>query len=195
MADSTRSRILAEAMRLFGEHGVNGTSVAAIEKAAGLRPGSGGLYRHFPSKDALLAAGVHERVESRSELLSTMTPDAAAPTAPVLMTVAYAALDRLDDERDVSRILVRDLSSSPELLEFMRDAEIRTNHQALVALLASLTSQDVDIEALAAVLIDAISHYWLLRDVFGGEHPLGIGDERYLRTLVAMTSALIGARK
>lgn len=192
MAEGTRGRILAEAMRLFGEQGFAGTSIAQIEAAAGLKPGSGGLYRHFPSKDALLSTGIRERVESRGELLSSMTPQPGSAPETVLLAVARAGLRRLDDERDVSRILVRDLSSSPELLEFMRDAEIRTNHHALAELLVALGTKTVDADALAAVLIDAISHYWLLADVFGGEHPLGIAEERYLSMLVTMTATLIG---
>lgn len=52
MADDarpTRQRIIAEAMRLFGGQGYATTTIAQIESATGLSPGSGGLYRHFPS--------------------------------------------------------------------------------------------------------------------------------------------------
>ncbi|MGH9208726.1 MAG: TetR/AcrR family transcriptional regulator, partial [Acidimicrobiales bacterium] len=40
----TRERLVTEAMRLFGEQGYKATSVAQIEAAAGLAPGSGALY-------------------------------------------------------------------------------------------------------------------------------------------------------
>ena len=52
----TRERLVTEAMRLFGEQGYQATSVAQIEAAAGLAPGSGALYHHFKSKEALLEA-------------------------------------------------------------------------------------------------------------------------------------------
>lgn len=183
-----RDRILAEAMRLFGENGFAATTIAQIEEAAGLTPGSGGLYRHFPSKQALLTTGIHERIELRVGLLASMTPEAATSPVAVLEGVARAGLRQLDDERDVNRVLVRDLSSSPELLAFMRDAEIHTNHRALVALLVGLGGEEFDAEALAAILIGAISHYWLLRDVFGGDHPLAISEERYLTTLATLAA-------
>lgn len=47
----TRARIEAEALRLFAEKGVAGTSVRDIAQAVGVSEGA--LYRHFASKDAL----------------------------------------------------------------------------------------------------------------------------------------------
>jgi AcrR family transcriptional regulator len=61
----TRERLVIEAMRLFGEQGYNATSVAQIEAAAGLAPGSGALYHHFKSKQALLEAGIDRQLDRR----------------------------------------------------------------------------------------------------------------------------------
>src|SRR6476659_5139838 len=55
---STRDRLLDEAMRLFGERGYDATSVAEIERSAGLTPGAGGLFHHFRTKEAVLVAGL-----------------------------------------------------------------------------------------------------------------------------------------
>jgi AcrR family transcriptional regulator len=52
-------------MRLFGEQGYQATSVAQIEAAAGLAPGSGALYHHFKSKEALLEAGIDRQLDRR----------------------------------------------------------------------------------------------------------------------------------
>ncbi|WP_425296346.1 helix-turn-helix domain-containing protein [Nocardia asiatica] len=49
--DSTRDRIVAEALRLFTEQGYASTSVAAIGEAAGLSPKSEALYTHLGSKE------------------------------------------------------------------------------------------------------------------------------------------------
>jgi AcrR family transcriptional regulator len=62
---STRERLVTEAMRLFGEQGYQATSVAQIEAAAGLAPGSGALYHHFKSKQALLEAGIDRQLDRR----------------------------------------------------------------------------------------------------------------------------------
>lgn len=61
----TRERLLTEAMRLFGENGYEATRVAQIEAAAGLAPGSGALYHHFKSKEALLDAGIDRQLDRR----------------------------------------------------------------------------------------------------------------------------------
>lgn len=62
---STKERLVTEAMRLFSEQGYRGTSITAIEKAAGLVPGCGALYNHFKTKDALLAAGIDRQLDRR----------------------------------------------------------------------------------------------------------------------------------
>ncbi len=62
---STRERLVTEAMRLFGAQGYQATSVAQIEAAAGLAPGSGALYHHFKSKEALLDAGIDRQLDRR----------------------------------------------------------------------------------------------------------------------------------
>ena len=64
----TRERLLAEAMRLFSDRGFEATSVSQIEAAAGLAAGSGALYRHFKSKDALLAAGIDRQLDRRAAM-------------------------------------------------------------------------------------------------------------------------------
>ncbi|WP_226347243.1 TetR/AcrR family transcriptional regulator [Agilicoccus flavus] len=61
-ADAVRNRagILEVAQRHFLAHGI-GTSLEAIAKEAGV--GAGTLYRHFPTREALLAALLQRRTE------------------------------------------------------------------------------------------------------------------------------------
>lgn len=77
-SDALRNRqhILDVARQHFTEHGVSG-SLDAIAKEAGVGPGT--LYRHFPSRDALLAALLTARDEEigiRRETISSSTSDA-----------------------------------------------------------------------------------------------------------------------
>jgi TetR/AcrR family transcriptional repressor of nem operon len=52
----TRARIVAVASRLFRARGIQATSVADVMAAAGLTVG--GFYRHFDSKEALVAEAI-----------------------------------------------------------------------------------------------------------------------------------------
>ncbi|HWS36955.1 MAG TPA: helix-turn-helix domain-containing protein [Actinoplanes sp.] len=55
-AAQNRERIVAVAARLFRERGIGGVSVADVMAEAGLT--HGGFYKHFASKDALVAEAV-----------------------------------------------------------------------------------------------------------------------------------------
>jgi AcrR family transcriptional regulator len=183
--------VLDAAMDLFGRQGYRATTIAQIEQAAGLAPGAGGLYRHFPSKRALLEAGLRRQFDAGQELAEVLDPAAMPRDNPVaaVVAVARAGLRRLEQERDLNRVLVRDLADFPDLLAEVRDRELRRVHRALVAWLrASPAAADADSEALAAVLMGAVSHFWMMRDIFGGEHPLGVDEERYLSALAALAA-------
>lgn len=58
-----------------------------------------------------------------------------------------------------------------------------------LAELAGPDRADEDWEALAVVLQSALSHYWLVKDLFGGEHPSSIDPDRYLRAIAEMVVA------
>jgi len=63
-ARRNRERILRTAMRLFSAQGID-TSLDEIAREAEV--GAGTLYRHFPSREALLAAALHEQQEELQE--------------------------------------------------------------------------------------------------------------------------------
>lgn len=52
-AQHNRARIVAAASRLFRAHGIDAVSIADIMTSLGLTVG--GFYKHFPSKEALIA--------------------------------------------------------------------------------------------------------------------------------------------
>lgn len=204
MAPSTRERIISAALRLFGERGFAATSVAQIEQEAGLSGGSGALYRHFRSKDALLTAAVAHRLTERgaewTRLLDPQHPiaetlAAAAPggsTADRLAVLCRIGLDRLEHDRDVTRILLRDNSIDPSVLEVFRREEYATVMSVVTRALAGLAApeqRDRDWGPTAAVVVGAISHFWLIRDIFGGDHPAAIDADSYLRATAELTAA------
>lgn len=193
-SSSTRARLIAESMTLFGRQGYAGTTVSEIEAAAGLSGGSGSLYRHFPSKEALLSAGIREQIAAGTELLNRIEEAGGAGDAPLrasLTAIAVAGLRRLEQEQDFNRILIKDLSLFPELLDIARTEEIARIHAVIAAWLrshASPGSESKDWAAMATIIIGSISHFWLLRDIFG-THPADVDEERYITALVDMVLA------
>jgi AcrR family transcriptional regulator len=174
-------------MELFGRRGYHATTIAQIESAAGLSAGAGGLYRHFKSKRALLEEGLRRQAEAGRPLLAYLKErDLKGGRRERFMAVARAGLRRLEEERDVNRLLLKDLASFPDLLERVRVQELARVHEAFTAWLAFEEPDHPDPAALATVLMSAVSHYWVLADVFGGVHPHGVDEERFLASLVRL---------
>src|SRR5215472_18036755 len=80
-ADARRNyqKLLTAAAGAFAEHGTDDVSLEEIAKRAGV--GIGTLYRHFPTRQALLEAVYRDQVEAlrarADELLATHPPEAA----------------------------------------------------------------------------------------------------------------------
>jgi AcrR family transcriptional regulator len=174
-------------MDLFGRQGYHATTIAQIEAAAGLSAGAGGLYRHFKSKRAVLEEGLERQASAGRQLVDYLS-EGPAPTnkRERFLAVARAGLARLQQERDVNRLLLRDLASFPDLLDLVRERELRRTHLAVTSFLRAELPAEPDPEALAAVIMAAVSHYWIMADVYGGRHPHEIDTERFLRALVRL---------
>jgi AcrR family transcriptional regulator len=193
---ATRARVLDVAGELFGRQGYQATTIAQLEKAAGLSPGSGGLYRHFPSKRALLEASLKRQVDSGPDLASFLSvPADPDDVRSQLLAVARAGLRRLRHERDLNRLLLRDLRDFPDLLAMVRDTELRRVHEGLARWLsASGGPGSLDPSTVATILMGAVSHYWILSDVFGGAHPFDTDEEAFLGVVADMAAATLTAR-
>jgi AcrR family transcriptional regulator len=90
-ADAQRNyvRLLSAAMAAFTEHGADDASLEEIARRAGV--GIGTLYRHFPTRQALLEAVYRDQVEAlrarASELIESDAPgEALAAWLRALMT-------------------------------------------------------------------------------------------------------------
>jgi AcrR family transcriptional regulator len=83
---STRPSLLAAAGDLFYARGVGATSLDDVAAASGLTKPT--LYRHFPSKDALVAAYLDERHEQLEQELQEWT-DASPPQQRPLAVVDW----------------------------------------------------------------------------------------------------------
>ena len=83
----SRTRIVDSAARLVRERGISGTGVADVMADAGLT--HGGFYRHFDSKEALLAIAFDEAVTEMLEPLIERGDDESAATAVAEFAAHY----------------------------------------------------------------------------------------------------------
>ena len=141
MRRSTRERIVSESLRLFAERGYAATSVAEIEAASGLSPGAGGLYRHFRSKEDVLAAAVREHITRTSKQISAALQREVEirdrPLVDRLRLVATIGMGKMREEADLIRVLFRDLDKFPNLIAEMREGIVNPLYDMIAKWLAA----------------------------------------------------------
>ncbi len=188
MSSTTRERILDEAMRLFSERGYSATSIAKIEAASGLTPGAGGLYHHFKSKEAILAAGIERqlsRLDALRDIRRVLTP-LGDLKAELTLTARYI-LAELDNESELLRILSSEARNRPQLLTTAADRLVSSTFTGFATWISERAERPVASEqatAIAAVGLGSLLSSRLLRDVLGITTP--VGDETLVDTWVQL---------
>jgi len=194
MATSTRERILDAAMELFGQHGFKATSIVQIEKAAGLAQGSGGIYHHFRTKQALLEAGIERhlgRLDALRDIQRILT--GLGDLRAELTVLARYALVELDNEADLLRIVLAEARTRPELVNTAVNQLIHATFTGFARWLeqrAQLTPERA--ETLAVVGLGALFSSRLLRLLLGTD-PIPVEDEAFIATWVDMVYGQLGS--
>jgi AcrR family transcriptional regulator len=191
MPTPTRERIIDEAMRLFSEQGYAGTSIVKIEAAAGLTPGAGGIYHHFKSKEALLAAGIERQLARLSALrdIRRVLGPLGDVKAELTLTARYI-LAELDSESELLRILASEARNRPQLLTAAVEQLVSTTFTGFAAWISERSERplsDQEAKAIAGVGLGSLLSSRLLRDVLGT--PALIDDETLVDTWVRMMTA------
>ncbi len=143
-----REKILRAAAKLFARRGYHAVSMADIGAAAGI-VGSG-VYRHFGSKAAILAALLDQVMD---RLLAEATRILAAPAdggGQLAALVADQVLFAVD-ERYLVRLYQREMHTLPEADRFRLRRLQRHYIEEWVHLLAELRPELTDGEARAVV--------------------------------------------
>lgn len=190
----TRERILAAARRLFAERGYKGTSVGEIEAAAGLSPRSGALYKHFPSKQAVLGAVISQHTDVVDQMRSQLELMPLGDLRAELTMTARWGLAELRREHELTRIVMKEGERFPEIAEAFREAIVMPGHRMAAEWLtryverAGGTIDDPD--AFASVTTDSLVGY-TLQEVLFGSAPAGVDEERFLAAWVDATEATV----
>ncbi|MFC5184505.1 TetR/AcrR family transcriptional regulator [Actinomadura harenae] len=188
----TRDRILDAAMRLFGEQGYRGTSVAQIERAAGLTPGAGGLYHHFRTKEALLRAGIERNLNRLDALrdIRRVLGGLGDLRAELTLSARYV-LAELDGEEELLRIMLTEARSRPEIVEDAVRQLVNTTFTEFTAWLRE--SAGVPEERAAAVASVGLGALFSSRVMSGllKVSPVGVDDETFVATWVEMMHRML----
>jgi AcrR family transcriptional regulator len=171
MSTSTSERIVEEAMRLFSVKGYKGASIAQIEKAAGLSPGAGGLYRHFESKEAVLAAGIRrhlDRLDALRDVRQAM--GTLLDLDAQLEATARYFLDELDSQTQLLQILASEIRQSPALLGSAVDQLIESTYASFAEWLQEAAGPSLDEDrarTISTIALGSLLSTRLLKNVLG----------------------------
>jgi AcrR family transcriptional regulator len=99
----TKAKIETEALRLFAEKGVAGTSVRDIAGAVGVAEAA--LYRHFPSKEAISRTLFIEGY-ARLAVEVVAVGDTSAPLATKISQIVEIFCNLFDDNRPLFSFLL-----------------------------------------------------------------------------------------
>jgi AcrR family transcriptional regulator len=180
---STRERIVTEAIRLFAERGYRGTTVGEIEAAAGLAPRSGGLYKHFRSKEEVLQAGIERHVSELEQMRPVLDMLPLGDLRAELRLIARWALNELSAEQPLMRVVQKDGDQFPELVAQVKERIIDPGHREAARLIGRMLTEvgaaPRDEEAIGSVALGALVAYKIEETMFGSA-GIEVSEERLI---------------
>lgn len=194
-AAPTRDRLVTAAMRLFGEQGYQATSITQIEAAAGLAPGSGALYHHFKSKEALLEAGIDRQLDRRRAMHDIRTMFAGLGDLRIELTMlGRYVLAVLDEETELLQIAARTPPDQSPRLNNVYAALIDGLYAEVADWIKGWAPKidDQDAKAIAAVGVDALLGKRSASTVFRVP-ATDVQEEHYIAEWTAMLAGRVQA--
>jgi AcrR family transcriptional regulator len=185
---TTKQRLIDEGMRLFAERGFRGISVGEIETAAGLTPRAGGMYKHFPSKRALLEAAVERHIGELRSIGSVIELLPLGDLRAELTLLLRWLFGELVHQREICLVLEKDGRRLPDLRDRffseVVDAGYRQGAEFAQRRLKALPGADhFDAEAIAAAAVGAVVNFKRTEWTFGYT-PLDLDEDRLVAGLV-----------
>jgi AcrR family transcriptional regulator len=194
MSDSGRDRLLAAALRLFAAQGYAATSVADIQRASGLAPGSGALYKHFASKRELLEAAVTHRIDSIVAAREQFDAGQPGSVEQAVRTAGQLIWSNLNQSEDLLKVMLREPEELGDLDEktwqVITDNAYQRFADELAASNRSGRTSIPDPEAAAAVAIASLSYAATLQ-ALSGRLPGNVDEDRYLEAWVDQTVSVL----
>jgi AcrR family transcriptional regulator len=171
-------------MRLFAEQGYASTTTAQIEQAIGLSPGSGGLFRHFESKQALLEAAVERALTRRSD-------HPPGPFTSPSQALAQSVLRLVDADPALWRLLLRDGASLPLDTDALYARLVQPAFEQAVAWARLEIEDSPDVRARIVVGISALMYLRVSEYVYG-RTPADMEEAQFIDVVERLFGGLSG---
>jgi AcrR family transcriptional regulator len=183
-AERRRDEIVGAALRVFAARGFDAASVEEVAREAGLSKGT--LYLYFESKQALL-----DEVVRRHSLLPDVERLAGdlreRPLEEVVPLFVRAAWRRLTENRDVIRVLFRELPSHLDhartLLERVMLPANRLVASFLDEKLGKARARELNTLVAGRSLVGMVVIFFLTQEILGGAELLPIPEEEIASTI------------
>jgi AcrR family transcriptional regulator len=168
-ADERRAQILREASDLFGSRGFKGTTTRDVAGRVGLTEAA--LYRYFPSKEAMYAAILDQRMAA-PEVLDPFQPLIdAGDDRGVFTQLALALLRSLGGDASMLRLLLYSALEGHELARPFHDGRMRRLRETLASYIARRQREGAfraDLEPLIAAraFLGTVVYHVIAREIF-----------------------------
>lgn len=181
----TRQRLLEQGLGLFAERGFRATSVGDIEAAAGLQPRRGALYKHFPSKHALLVAAVRTHLDNAATGATRIGDSSGdigtepARLRPVVLALGRWFLDEMDRLKELTRLLEHDGQRMADLTAEVKTGIVDLSYRTAAGLITAIAPATQDPEPTALLVLGPLVAHRRTAWTFGSP-ALDLDDDRVL---------------
>ena len=203
--ESTRQKLLNNAIQMFAARGFTETSVRELAAAAGVKESS--IYNHFPSKNAILECILEEQAQIAKDLFERDKLAALEdnPTADGILSCLRLAFPKGKEEYYLKQlyVILQEQHRNPLVREFVSEKLILGTEDALRTVICKLKEFN-------KLRPDTDPDFWVkthssLIYAFASRMLLGIGDqepdfsgpgmEELLRIMYSMMLEVCGAEK
>lgn len=172
-ADERRAQILHASAQCFGTHGFRGTTTRDVAAAVGITEAA--LYRYFPSKEAIYAAILDERIAAPDPIAHLEAAAREKDDAAVFSGLARTLLGSIEADPSFLRLLLYSALEGHEMARPFQETRIRSVRSFLAAYIARRTRdgafRKVDAAIAARAFVGMLMGHLISRQVFGHREP------------------------
>lgn len=180
-------------MELFARKGYTATSIADIQQACGLSPGSGALYKHFPSKKALLQEAARRQMERMSAFHDDYNRTRPTDVRGALRRGAEQILAGIESNTNMLRVMYREPEAIGDMMDDVYNTVTSTAYRrtarALNGAKEAGAAAVVDPEATATVLIAALA-YLPIAQLLIDHTPGDLDADRFLEAWLRLAEGV-----